>query len=285
MAWLIQFYKDWGALIRIVAVILIAMLIRFGLSFSVRRFVRSVTEAANRHDESPLAQARLVQRTKTIASVLGNLLTWGLGLLVVSMVLSELGIAVGALIAGAGILGAAIGFGAQSLVRDLISGLFIVFEDQFGVGDSVDLGQVSGVVESVGLRVTQVRDLEGTLWFVRNGEIVRVGNQSQGWSRIVLDVALAAEVDVAHAQSVLANAAAKLGRDESIAAHLIGTAEVWGINAISGEQVVVRLVNKVQPTHKDLAARELRRLVKAELDAAGIALAAGGTNIFVNLRD
>jgi moderate conductance mechanosensitive channel len=280
MAWLIQFYKDWGALIRIVAVILIAMLIRFGLSFSVRRFVRSVTEAANRHDDSPLAQARLVQREPK-----PSLLTWGLGLLVVSMVLSELGIAVGALIAGAGILGAAIGFGAQSLVRDLISGLFIVFEDQFGVGDSVDLGQVSGVVESVGLRVTQVRDLEGTLWFVRNGEIVRVGNQSQGWSRIVLDVALAADVDVAHAQSVLANAAAKLGRDESIAAHLIGTAEVWGINAISGEQVVVRLVNKVQPTHKDLAARELRRLVKAELDAAGIALAAGGTNIFVNLRD
>jgi small conductance mechanosensitive channel len=94
------------------------------------------------------------------------------------MLLSELGVAVGALIAGAGILGAALGFGAQNIVRDLLSGLFIVFEDQYGIGDSVDLGEASGIVESVGLRITQVRDAKGTLWYVRNGEILRVGNSS-----------------------------------------------------------------------------------------------------------
>jgi len=96
----------------------------------------------------------------------------------VTMLLSELGVAVGALIAGAGILGAALGFGAQNIVRDLLSGLFIVFEDQYGIGDSVDLGEASGVVESVGLRITQLRDSKGTLWYVRNGEILRVGNMS-----------------------------------------------------------------------------------------------------------
>jgi small conductance mechanosensitive channel len=100
------------------------------------------------------------------------------------MLLSELGVAVGALIAGAGILGAALGFGAQNIVRDLLSGLFIVFEDQYGIGDSVDLGEASGIVESVGLRITQVRDAKGTLWYVRNGEILRVGNSSHKKSQL-----------------------------------------------------------------------------------------------------
>ena len=99
-------------------------------------------------------------------------------MIAVTMLLSELGVAVGALIAGAGILGAALGFGAQNIVRDLLSGLFIVFEDQYGIGDSVDLGEASGVVVSVGLRITQLRDAKGTIWYVRNGEILRVGNLS-----------------------------------------------------------------------------------------------------------
>jgi small conductance mechanosensitive channel len=199
---------------------------------------------------------------------------------VISVVLSEAGVSPGAIFAGAGILGAGLGFGAQSLVRDLISGLFIVFEDQYGVGDSVDLGQASGVVESVGLRVTQVRDLEGTLWFVRNGEIVRVGNQSQGWARVVIDVALEYNSNIEKAQEALTRAAKSLTNKKS----LIVTAEVWGINALSGEQVIVRLVQNTKPEDKDTLARELRKLVKAELDKSKIKLAKGQNSIFVNLK-
>jgi small conductance mechanosensitive channel len=281
--WFATVYANWGPAIRIVLAIFAALVLRAVLQFSIRRLVKGVALSVKKiegNEHSPVAQARLMQRTRTIASVLGNLATWGLMFTVISVVLSEAGVSPGAIFAGAGILGAGLGFGAQSLVRDLISGLFIVFEDQYGVGDSVDLGQASGVVESVGLRVTQVRDLEGTLWFVRNGEIVRVGNQSQGWARVVIDVALEYNTNIEKAQDALTRAAKSLTNKKA----LIGTAEVWGINALSGEQVVVRLVQKTKPEDKDDLARELRKLVKAELDKSKIKLATGQNSIFVNLK-
>lgn len=281
--WFATVYANWGPAIRIVLAIFAALVLRAVLQFSIRRLVKGVALSVKKiegYEHSPVAQARLMQRTRTIASVLGNLATWGLMCTVISIVLSEAGVSPGAIFAGAGILGAGLGFGAQSLVRDLISGLFIVFEDQYGVGDSVDLGQASGVVESVGLRVTQVRDLEGTLWFVRNGEIVRVGNQSQGWARVVIDVALEYNSNIEKAQDALSRAAKSLTNKKSV----IGPAEVWGINALSGEQVIVRLVQKTKPEDKDTLARELRRLVKAELDKSKIKLAKGQNSIFVNLK-
>ena len=280
---LATFYTNWGPAIRIVATILAALVLRAVLQFSIRRLIRGVALSVRKLEgveHSPVAQARLMQRTRTIASVLGNLSTWGLMFAVVSVVLSEVGVSPGAIFAGAGILGAGLGFGAQSLVKDLISGLFIVFEDQYGVGDSVDLGQASGVVESVGLRVTQVRDLEGTLWFVRNGEILRVGNESQGWARIVIDVALEYNSNLDKAHESLTRAA-KAIKDKSA---LIGDAEVWGINALSGDQVIVRLVQKTKPEEKDDLARELRKLVKAELDKSKIKLASGQNSIYVNVK-
>jgi len=281
--WLTQFYADWGPAIRIVLTILVALITRAFMQFLIRRIVKGVSKSVRKIEDggSPLAQARLLQRTKTIASVLGNLATWGLTLTVLSVVLSEVGVSPGAIIAGAGIIGAGLGFGAQSLVRDLISGLFIVFEDQYGVGDSVDLGQASGVVESVGLRVTQVRDVEGTLWFVRNGEIVRVGNQNQGWSRIVIDIALSYTSDIAKAQDALKNAAKEAAK--AMPGTAIDDAEVWGVNALSGDQVVVRLVQKTKPEHKDELARELRLAIKNNIDKAGIQLAAGANNVYVNV--
>jgi small conductance mechanosensitive channel len=281
--WLAQFYADWGPAIRIVLTILVALITRAFMQFLIRRIIKGVSKSVRKIEDggSPLAQARLLQRTKTIASVLGNLATWGLTLTVLSVVLSEVGVSPGAIIAGAGIIGAGLGFGAQSLVRDLISGLFIVFEDQYGVGDSVDLGQASGVVESVGLRVTQVRDVEGTLWFVRNGEIVRVGNQNQGWSRIVIDIALSYTADIAKAQDALKKAAKEAA--QTMPGTAIDEAEVWGVNALSGDQVVVRLVQKTKPEHKDELARELRLAIKNSIDQAGIQLAAGANNVYVNV--
>lgn len=282
-SWLTSFYTDWGPLIRVLISLIAAVLLRALLQLAISRVVKSVASSVrkiegNGSSESPLAQARLLQRTRTIASVLGNMATWGLTFTVISVALSELGVSPGAIVAGAGILGAGIGFGAQSLIRDLISGLFIVFEDQYGVGDSVDLGQAEGVVESVGLRVTQVRDLEGTLWFVRNGEILRVGNQSQGWARVVLDIAIEYGSDLELAQEALARAA-KSVQDKAIA-----EPEIWGIHALSGEQVVLRLVQKTKPENKAEVARTLRTAVKIEFDKANIKLASDSGAIYVNVK-
>jgi small conductance mechanosensitive channel len=180
-------------------------------------------------------------------------------------------------------LGAAIGFGAQSLVKDLINGLFIIFEDQFGVGDSVDLGEARGVIESVGLRVTQVRDVNGVLWYVRNGEIIRVGNQSQGWSRVILDIPLSYSVNIEKAKQAILEAATELVKDSSFAKRMLGKPEIWGIESVTADQVVMRLVQQVGPQDADDVARELRLRVKNKLDAAKITLASDKNSIFVDI--
>ena len=275
--WWANAWMHWQTLIRILLILVGAVLLRVVLLVAVRRTVRQVIAGAQakaeKSPQSPLLSARVVQRANTLGSVLSNLITWTMVIGTLGAILSELGVAVGAIVAGAGIVGAAVGFGAQSLVRDLISGLFIVFEDQFGVGDSVDLGQATGVVEAVGLRVTQVRDTQGVLWYVRNGEVLRVGNHSQGWSRVVLDVALPYETKVDKAKAAIMKAAEGLVKDSSFGKQLIGRPEVWGIEVLSGEQIVLRLVQQVGPVDSDAVARELRARIKDELDAAKIRLA------------
>jgi small conductance mechanosensitive channel len=281
MNWIEQMYGEWGLGIRIALIVVGLILLRWLLLVLIRRVVTSVTQGVKKRegaadtkalDASPLARARIVQRARTIGLVLSNLLTAGLTISALIAILSELGIAIGALAAGAGILGAAIGFGAQSLVKDFLAGLFIVVEDQFGVGDFVDLGTATGIVESLGLRVTQVRDTEGTVWYVRNGEILRVGNQSQGWSRIILDLPLAYDSDLEKAKKVLEAAALKLTELPTLKAGLIGKAEIWGIQDLAGEGIVFRMVQQVRPSKKDALSRALRLEAKKALDKAGIKL-------------
>jgi len=271
------FWEQWHVPLRIGAILLVTIIVRWIALVLVKRVIRGIEDGSKNHktskSDSPIAKARVVQRAKTMGSVLSNLITWTLILFAAGSVLSELGIAVGALIASAGIVGAAIGFGAQSLVRDLISGMFIIFEDQFGVGDSVDLGQANGVIETVGLRVTQVRDVSGTLWYVRNGEITRVGNHTQGWSRVILDIALPYETKLDKAQGAILDAANGLLKDNTFSKRMLGSPEVWGIEAINGRQVVLRLVQQVGPQDADAVARELRLRVKEALDKAKISLA------------
>ncbi len=178
-----QVLQQWSILINILVVLIVAIIAKAILSAATRKVVRTViggVSKVQRADlDAGLAEQRLAARTKTIASVLDNFATWVITITAIVMVLSELGVNVGALIAVSTVVGAAIGFGAQTLVKDLISGLFIVFEDQYGVGDRVQLDGVTGVVERVGLRVTEVRDEKAVLWFIRNGEILKVGNFSQ----------------------------------------------------------------------------------------------------------
>jgi len=290
-AWFTEFWVTYQTPIHIVLILLIAIIGRALLLVSVRRVVsgvvsgvKSEAKAVAEDSESPLAKARVIQRTKTIGSVLSNFITWGIALITLTMVLNELGVQVGALIAGAGILGAAVGFGAQSLVRDLISGLFIVFEDQYGVGDVVDLGEVKGAIEAVGLRVTQVRDVEGTLWYVRNGEISRVGNKSQGFTRVIVDLSFEPSVDFEKAKDLLLAAAAQASKSKEIAGLLIGAAEVWGIQSLSGDELVIRLVQQVSPKGVDQVSREIRAELALELKRSKLSLASSGNNFTLNLK-
>jgi small-conductance mechanosensitive channel len=288
--WFATFWTHWHTLIRVLLIVLGAAIVRWILLVVVKRVVKSIEAGSkvklklNTHligEISPLATARVVQRTKTMGSVLNNFITWSIGILAITMVLSELGVAIGALAAGAGLVGAGIGFGAQSLIKDLISGLFIVAEDQYGVGDTVNLGEISGVVESVGLRVTQVRDADGMLWYVRNGEIIRVGNASQGWSRAVLDIALDYSTDVATAKKAIEKAASDVASEPGNTEKVIGAPEVWGVQVLAGDQFVVRVVQKAKSSKADELARDLRVAIKAELDASGIALASSKQTVFI----
>ena len=283
--WFRAVWNDWHTLIRIVLIIVGAMLSRWILLASVKRVVNGLVAGVKAKKParrpldlaSPINQERVVQRTRTMGSVLRNFITWTVAVVTTSAVLSELGVSMSALAAGAGILGAGLGFGAQSLVKDLISGLFIVFEDQFGVGDTVNLGEVTGVVESVGLRVTQVRDFDGVLWYVRNGEVIRVGNHTQGWSRAMLDLALAYGTDITSAQAILLSAAKGVALE--LANEVIGEPEAWGIQTLNGNQVVVRVVQRTRSGKADEVGRALRLAAKLAIDEAQIKLATDQTVI------
>ena len=154
-------------------------------------------------------RTRRVQRAQTMGSLLKSIVTGVVVVVIVTIMLSELGYDIAPLIASAGIIGVALGFGSQTLVKDFLSGIFMIFEDQYGVGDVVDLGEATGTVEAVSLRVTRLRDVNGTVWYVRNGEILRVGNMSQNWARTVLDVGVTYAEDLAHVQRVLARRRAR----------------------------------------------------------------------------
>jgi small-conductance mechanosensitive channel len=215
-------------------------------------------------------QTRRVQRAKTMGDLLKSVLT---GLLIAvfgTMILSELGVNIAPIIASAGIIGIALGFGAQSLVRDFLSGVFMIFEDQYGVGDVVDLGEASGTVEAVSLRVTRLRDLNGTVWYVPNGAVVRVGNMSQNWARAVVDVNVGYHEDLARAQRVLREVAHDLWQDDEFHDVVIEEPEVTGVEVFGPESVTLRVLLKTAPMEQWGVARALRQRIKARFDHEGI---------------
>jgi len=217
-----------------------------------------------------LAHARYVQRTQTLGAVLRSIVTVVVSTLALLTVMATLNIPLGPLLASAGVGGVALGFGAQSLVKDFLSGIFMIIEDQYGVGDFVDTGEASGFVEDVSLRVTRLRDRNGTVWYVRNGEILRIGNHSQGWSTAAIGVPLALDADLTQARDVLLAGLADLPeRDHRLLESPSVTTE-----SLSGGAIALRVSAKCTPTdHLDVQ-RELRTEVKALLDAAGIPVAA-----------
>lgn len=281
------FMTVWGTPIRIVSIVVGAVILRTALRFSIKRVVDRVVSGVKKAQAvehtvelsaSPLQAVRVVQRTRTMGSVLNNLSTWAIISVAIVLVLSELDFSVTALIASAGVLGAALGFGAQNVIKDMLNGLFMVFEDQLGVGDIVQLsstqGPVAGVVENVGVRVTQVRDVNGTLWYVRNGEITNVGNKSQGWARVILDIPAPYTSDIDAVEETMLATAMTMADDPSWKRKILEKPEVWGIESISAEALVIRMVVKVRTADQFAIARELRRRMKTALDDLGVALPA-----------
>lgn len=253
-----------GALTRIGVVVLGAAIASWAFGAVIGRFARRIA------DKTAANKERADTRADTISSVLtaiGRVVVWTLAVL---LVLGELGFDLAPMIAGAGIVGVAVGFGAQSLVADFLSGLFMLMEDQYGVGDWVDVGETSGTVEHVGLRTTRIRSLDGLLWTVRNGEIVRTANANQGWGRAIVDIGVGYDVDLDEAQTLIHAVAAEAQGDPDLAPKFQGDPEIWGIQELGDDAVTIRMVIKSSPGDQWGLARALRLRIKQALDERGM---------------
>ena len=259
-----------------------AFVLSWILRVLIRRVVRQIVSGVKKGQSvtdtqalvaSPLAAVRVVQRTRTLGSVLSNIVNVTIGIITIILVIQVFApdaLTSFALLTAA--IGAGLGFGAQNIVKDVLNGLFMVMEDQLGVGDVVDLGSATGVVEAVGIRITQVRDVNGTLWFVRNGEILRVGNMSQGWSRVIVDLAVPYEADIEAVQSAMMEAATALATSPKWRSRVLDKPELWGLESVSADAMVIRIVLKTRTTAKDDVSRELRLRLKQATDGLGIKL-------------
>ncbi|SMH37540.1 small conductance mechanosensitive channel [Rathayibacter oskolensis] len=269
-------------IIQVVSIIVGALVVRVIAHFVIGRVVDQIVSGVKKRQRvedtqaiaaSPLAAVRVVQRTRTLGSILNNITSILIVIIALVMLVGAISpdlISSFALLTAA--LGAGLGFGAQNIVKDVLNGLFMVAEDQLGVGDVVDTGQATGVVESVGVRITQIRDVNGTLWFVRNGEIIRVGNMSQGWSRVIIDLAVPYETDLETVQSAILQTANELAASSRWRARIIDKPELWGLESIADDALVIRLVLKTRTTARDDVARELRIRLKRSLDALDVKL-------------
>ena len=214
--------------------------------------------------------ARATQRAETVGALLGSVASLVIWTVAVLMAFGELGLQLGPLLAGAGIVGVAVGFGAQNLVRDFLSGIFMLIEDQYGVGDVIDAGPASGTVEGVSLRTTRLRDLEGNVWHIPNGTIARVSNKSQQWSRSILDLPVSYDTDTEQAMSLMRQVSLAMWQDDAWSDSLLEEPEVWGVENLGADGLTIRLVAKTKPLTQWKVGRELRRRVKVAFDAEGI---------------
>ncbi|MDQ6725267.1 MAG: mechanosensitive ion channel family protein [Actinomycetota bacterium] len=233
----------------------------FAIAWLARRIlVRLIGRLINGH----------ARRVETVAALFRSVTSVTVWTIATLMALAELGLNLGPLIAGAGIVGVAVGFGAQNLVRDFLSGIFMLVEDQYGVGDVIDAGPAVGTVEGVSLRSTRLRDVNGTVWHVPNGQIERIGNRSQHWSRAVLDVDVSYQTDISHATEVIKATADGMCEDPAFAGSILSAPEVWGVEDLGADSVTIRVALKTTPHDQLKVTRELRARIKGAFDVAGI---------------
>jgi small-conductance mechanosensitive channel len=259
--------------LRIAFVLVLAVLVRLG----ARRLIKRLTTRAAAGHESADAAAdspghrsvfgeRRSQRATALASVLGNAASVTIFSIAAVIILGDLGLNLAPLLASAGVLGVAFGFGAQNLVRDFLSGIFILLEDQYGVGDVVDIGVV-GTVEAVTLRITRLRDINGVVWHIRNGTIKAAGNETHGWARAVVDFPVPSALPVAAARGALERAVVALWDEPAWHAVILDRPQIWGVESVSADTVLIRVAARTAPQSKVKVARELRERLKTALDA------------------
>jgi small conductance mechanosensitive channel len=279
-------HKEWLLWIpvRVLAIILVSLLIRAVLKRVIDRAIRPVRgevprilkpfkerlEASSFLESAGLLSERRAQRAATLGSVLKSAMSATVFVIAFLLILSELRIDLAPFIAGTSIVGVALGFGAQNIVKDFLAGMFMLMEDQYGVGDVIDFEKASGTVEAVGLRSTRLRDVNGTVWYVRNGEVVRVGNKSQGFAQVVLDIPIDAWADVDAASDAMRDVAREMADSEDWSGVFLSEPEVQGVEAMTREETVIRLVAKVRPLEQWRTARELRRRIRDRLEHLNI---------------
>src|SRR4051812_8703795 len=294
--WLCQKLYDWFGLdwlaenarvlvatpARILLIVVLAAIARTLVHRAVRRLTDHTSAGAvpailrplrNRVAEGDAGEQmtqRRTQRAEAIGSVLRSFASFVILGIAVVLVLGELGINLAPIVASAGVVGVALGFGAQNLIKDFIAGIGIILEDQYGVGDVVDLGEASGTVETVGLRITRLRDVNGVVWYVRNGEVLRVGNKSQGFAQVVIDMPVAHDTDLERARAVMQEVADAMYADEDWAPVLLAEPESLGVEQITAEGVFLRLVVRATNAAQWRVGRELRMRLKERFVAEGI---------------
>ena len=258
---------DTGALIRGGIRVAVIWILAWLSWRALRIIAHRIEQAVDDGDDSTLTSAE--KRGQTIAQLLrsvGSIL-----IIIIAALLSlNLFIDIGPLLAGAGILGLAISFGAQSLVKDILAGFFQLVENQFAVGDVIEAAGKEGVVERMNLRVVQLRDTHGNVHVIPNGAITVVTNKTKGWSRGVVDIGVAYETEVDKAIAVLRAEAAEFAADEEWAGRFDGAPEVIGVQELADSSVVVRTLLRTQPGKQWEVMREFRRRVKNRFDKEGI---------------
>jgi small-conductance mechanosensitive channel len=258
------------AAVIVLIVVLAAVAARFARR-EVRRYVSRATARGLAKFQDPAKQTRVKLRSETLGGVMGDVARGVIWVLALFAVLGEIGVELGPLVAGAGIAGVALGFGAQSLVKDFFSGFFILLEDQFGVGDVITVtSEVAGVVEDISLRVTRLRSLDGTVWFVPNGEIHYLGNKSKEWARALVDFEVAYGEDVREVTEVIREVSHALRKDQEVGPKILEDAEILGVEVLGESGVTIRTFLKTLPLEQWAVARRFRQEVKSEFDARGI---------------
>jgi moderate conductance mechanosensitive channel len=254
-----------GPGLRILLIIIVAfVVIRIGRIF----IARSLSIALRDTGKDAIADGQTAKRRTTLTNLFTNVLRVFVVLLIALMLLRELHFEIGPILASAGVLGLAIGIGAQSLVKDLITGAFIVLEHQYSVGDIVKIGDRAGVVENIGLRTTQLRDLEGTAHVIPNGEISVVSVMSKGWSQAVLDIPVAYHSDLDLAMETISRVLNEYAAEAP--QNVIATPEILGVETLGDSGITIRSVVRTAPSKQWETSRILRKRLKAAFDKAGV---------------
>ncbi|MFA6002166.1 MAG: mechanosensitive ion channel family protein [Thermoleophilia bacterium] len=260
---------DWATTsgVRIVAMILGAVVLYYIIRTLSRRLFRV---AGRKMSDSDLVSREQEMRAKTLAGIVRGVFIAVIVVVVSTMTLRELGYDVGPLLAGAGIAGLAVGFGAQTLVKDLIGGFFVLLEGQFYVGDVIQVGTIKGMVEAIKMRTTLVRDGEGILHIIPNGEMRVVSNLTRGWSRVNLDVSIDYREDMDKVIGILTDVAAGIATDSPVTQFITEGPIVLGVENISGKSVTIRIIAQTEPFKDPEVARELRKRIATALSAGNV---------------